>query len=436
MIKVMSLFSGVEGLGHRLNRNQFEIVGLSEIDKHASNKLRKEFPSIKNFGDVTKIQSNDLPDFDLLTFGFPCQSFSISGKRLGFEDTRGTLFFEAARIIDERKPKYIMFENVKGLTNHDGGRTLEVILEKLSSLGYLLDFEIVNAKYFGIPQNRERIFCFGIRGDLIHECRSETVQFYNKVKKEASRKSENQSDSTWNIIDKLSAYSTANYAIRDVRRRAILCQTDCGSENPERERISGEIGHTENAKIGKEISYCLDSNYRKGTNTVLKGRRQLVMDGCLVHYGHSNKDHDFMEISPCLKAEAHGHLPKVVAYSKSTRSDHVDHRIKIDIEANTLSTGDGCSNQSTANFIVEPLEINDIRIRKLTPLECERLMGWRDNYTLFAANDDGAEFRQSDSQRYRQCGNGIVSTVSKEIIESFFFQLGIFNKEAKLKEAK
>ena len=119
-------------------------------------------------GDITKIDENTIPDHDILVGGFPCQAFSIAGKRGGFDDTRGTLFFDAARIIKAKRPKAFFLENVKGLTNHRGGKTLETILNVLrNDLGYVVpEPEIVNAKNFGVPQNRERIFIVGFRPDL------------------------------------------------------------------------------------------------------------------------------------------------------------------------------------------------------------------------------------------------------------------------------
>src|SRR5690606_11612140 len=118
---------------------------------------------------ITQIDAKDIPDHDLLVGGFPCQAFSVAGKRKGFEDTRGTLFFEIARIAKEKHPKALLLENVKGLVNHDKGRTLDIMIETLNEIGYVVDFEILNSKYFGVPQNRERIFIVAIREDLIEQ---------------------------------------------------------------------------------------------------------------------------------------------------------------------------------------------------------------------------------------------------------------------------
>jgi DNA (cytosine-5)-methyltransferase 1 len=139
----------------------FKCVGYSEIDKYSIQTFRRHFPELKNYGDATKIIPEELPDFDMLCGGYPCQSFSIAGKRRGFADTRGTLFFDIYRIAKEKQPKIIFLENVKGLLNHDGGNTFKIIAQHLNNLGYLVDYRVLNSKYFGVPQNRERVFHIG-----------------------------------------------------------------------------------------------------------------------------------------------------------------------------------------------------------------------------------------------------------------------------------
>lgn len=140
-------------------------VGYSEIDKYAISVYEKHFKGVKNYGDITKIKAEDLPDFDCLVGGFPCQAFSIAGKRGGFNDTRGTLFFDLARILREKQPRLCVFENVKGLLSHDQGRTFRTIITTLDELGYNLQWQLLNSKNFGVPQNRERVIIVGhLRG--------------------------------------------------------------------------------------------------------------------------------------------------------------------------------------------------------------------------------------------------------------------------------
>ena len=140
-------------------------VGYSEIDKYAIQIYEKHFRGHKNYGDATTIIPETIPDFDLLVGGFPCQAFSIAGKRRGFEDTRGTLFFDIARIIKVKQPRLFVLENVKGLLNHNKGETFTTILQTIDELGYDVQWEVLNSKHFGVPQNRERVFIIGhLRG--------------------------------------------------------------------------------------------------------------------------------------------------------------------------------------------------------------------------------------------------------------------------------
>ena len=135
-------------------------VGYSEIDRYAISIYKKHF-NHKNYGNATELVSKDLPDFDFLVGGFPCQSFSIAGKRKGFHDTRGTLFFEIARVLRDKRPRYFLLENVKGLLSHNGGKTFQTILGVLAGLGYGVEWQVLNSKNFGVPQNRERVFFVG-----------------------------------------------------------------------------------------------------------------------------------------------------------------------------------------------------------------------------------------------------------------------------------
>ena len=148
-----------------IKKSPFTCIGYSEIDKYAIKVYERHFGGHKNYGDATKINPKELPDFDLLVGGFPCQAFSIAGKRKGFDDTRGTLFFDIARILAEKRPRHLVLENVKGLLSHDGGKTFQTILGVLSDLGYGVEWQILNSKDFGVPQNRERIIIVGHLGE-------------------------------------------------------------------------------------------------------------------------------------------------------------------------------------------------------------------------------------------------------------------------------
>ncbi|MBE5039715.1 DNA (cytosine-5-)-methyltransferase [Ructibacterium gallinarum] len=178
-IRFIDLFAGIGGIrkGFEIacNRKGYtsECVFTSEIKQHAVEVLKQNHPDEKIHGDITQIEAKNIPDFDFLLAGFPCQAFSSAGKRLGFADTRGTLFFEVERILKEKKPYGFVLENVEGLVNHDKenakdkiGKTLRTILGHLDMLGYKVSWRVLNAKFFGIPQERKRIYIVG----TLREC--------------------------------------------------------------------------------------------------------------------------------------------------------------------------------------------------------------------------------------------------------------------------
>ncbi len=176
-IKFFDMFAGIGGFRSGLEAiGGFECVGYCEIDKYAKQAYEAMYDTGGElyFDDARKIVPEQLPDFDLLVGGFPCQSFSIAGARKGFDDIRGTLFFEIARIAAVKKPKYLFLENVPGLLNHDEGRTFETILRTLDELGYDVCCQVLNSKNFGVPQSRNRVFIIGYnRG----KCAGEVLSF-------------------------------------------------------------------------------------------------------------------------------------------------------------------------------------------------------------------------------------------------------------------
>ena len=161
-MKFIDLFAGIGGFRYALESFGCKCVFSSEWDKYCQESYNLNFGEIP-YGDITKIDEKDIPSFDILCAGFPCQPFSISGKQKGFEDTRGTLFFDIVRIVSYHKPKIIFLENVKNLKAHNGGATFEVISNTLDSLNYNIYYKVLNAKDFGVPQNRERIIIVGFK---------------------------------------------------------------------------------------------------------------------------------------------------------------------------------------------------------------------------------------------------------------------------------
>lgn len=166
-LRFIDLFAGIGGIRCGLEQAAREAgltpqcVFTSEIKPYAVKVLQDNHPFETISGDITKVETKDIPDFDILCAGFPCQAFSAAGKRQGFADTRGTMFFEVERILRDKQPKGFILENVEGLVNHDGGRTLEVIKQRLDALEYKYDFKVLNSKEFGVPQERKRIYIVG-----------------------------------------------------------------------------------------------------------------------------------------------------------------------------------------------------------------------------------------------------------------------------------
>lgn len=181
-IKAIDLFAGVGGirLGFEKIFKNLEVVFSSEIDKFAQQTYYSNFEDLPK-GDITIINEKDIPKHDIILAGFPCQAFSIAGHRKGFEDTRGTLFFDVARIAAYHKPKIIFLENVKGFKNHNKGHTFKVVKETLEDLGYKVFAEVLNAKNFGVPQNRERIYIIGFLKDSFED---EIIFDFEKLKKQ------------------------------------------------------------------------------------------------------------------------------------------------------------------------------------------------------------------------------------------------------------
>lgn len=177
-IRFFDMFAGIGGFRAGLERaGGFTCIGHSEIDKHAHRAYQNMYnidPKEVYYEDARTIHAEEMPDFDLLCAGFPCQSFSVAGKRRGFHDARGTLFFDIARVLKAKQPAFFLLENVPGLLNHDEGRTFTAILGTLSELGYFVEWKVINSKFFGVPQSRKRVY---IVGYLNRKCAGKILPF-------------------------------------------------------------------------------------------------------------------------------------------------------------------------------------------------------------------------------------------------------------------
>lgn len=376
-----SLFSGVGGFEQALDKLGGTCVFASEIDKFASQAYTALYGGDHLHGDVTKIDAKDVPDHDLLVGGFPCQSFSLAGKRKGFDDTRGTLFFDIARIAAEKQPKALLLENVKGLVNHDKGRTLDTMIETLNDIGYTVDFDVLNSKYFGVPQNRERIFIVAIRDDLVEaEAWGEDV-------------------------------TTGQTVVPKGKRRIGEWARTFNFDWPEQGEVTTRLRDVLETEVDEKYYLSEDKTATLVAQLEEKDKEDAPS---VVHniYGgfKESKPRIFKDLSPTIRTSAGGgHLPSLL-------ETQVPKWIPKPDEVNkTLRTGGKGSLTAKHNYdhIAEEVgEKTRYRIRKLTPLECFRLQGFPDS-----AHQTLVDAGISDSQRYKMAGNAVTVNVIEAIGE-------------------
>ncbi len=271
-LKMIDLFSGIGGIRLAFEYNGVECVASSEIDKKAIETYKLNFNDIP-LGDISKVDPYSLPYYDILSAGFPCQPFSTAGKRLGFDDTRGTLFFEVARLLSINKPKAFFLENVEGIVNHDKGHTIEVIEKTLTDLNYDFQWKIMNACHYGIPQNRARWYCIGFRKDLnlsdrIHEVFPDKRGLLYTTKEVISN---SENDSSYRI----SKIATNNIKI-NLEKKKI--------KNSEYPLLANEIRPSRCNFRNDGISPCLTAKMGTGGNNVpviVEQNRKLSERECL-----------------------------------------------------------------------------------------------------------------------------------------------------------
>ena len=380
-MKFLDLFAGIGGFRLGMESSGHECVGFCEIDKYA----RASYKAIHNtegeieLHDITRVTDESIRRFgsvDVICGGFPCQVFSIAGHRRGFEDTRGTLFFEICRFASVLRPKYLFLENVRGLLNHDGGATFETIIRTLDELGYDVEWQVLNSKNFGVPQNRERVFIIGhLRGER-----------------------------TRNVFP-------------------ISGESEQSDYQPPKIEI---IGNTKNpngtSKGTKSVVYGSGGVAGTLTATDYKEPKQVAIKqfGILQpNFNQCGVVYETDGIAPTIRAYQGGGLEPKIRVKEATSKGYAEAEVGDSVNlshpnsktrrgrvgkqvANTLLTGE-------SQGVIEP----DFRIRKLTPRECWRLQGFPD--WAF----DKAQEVNSNSQLYKQAGNSVtvnvIAAIAKEL---------------------
>lgn len=352
-MKFLELCAGIGGFRQALENLGCECVGYSEIDKHAIKLYSAWYNDECNFGDITKIEAEKLPDFELLVGGFPCQAFSVAGKRGGFNDTRGTIFFDFARIMKAKKPKFAIFENVKGLLNHDGGKTYETMLRTLDELGYNAQWGVLNTRFHGLPQNRERV------------------------------------------------YIVAN--LRERSSTKILFERGDGGADKVERTENGIIGQFYNrkGKTHQDLGVISSEGYSPALLATTHKNPRIVKIGEIDGKRHQgSRVYSLDGVSATLQAQGGGvgaktGLYKVGVYIPESGKRHQGNEIhgKNSVCA-CLKTGGGSKMLLTGGY--------PPKVRRLTPKECFRLQGFKDEMVEL-----GYKLGISDTQLYKMAGNAV-----------------------------
>jgi len=377
-MKYLSLFSGIGGFEKGIQDvlPDAQCVGFSEIDRYAKSIYLNHFSGHKDYGNARDIISDEVPDFELLVAGFPCQAFSIAGNRKGFGDVRGTLFFEIARILRDKRPRYFLLENVAGLLSHDAGKTFQTILRVLSDLGYRVTWQVLNSGCFGVPQSRTRVFFVGCSG-AERGRKILPIEEGMRLSYPANSEKQPSKQGICSILD--SRYgSLRNAGETYIGTLRATYHKGYQSEGP-------LIGTLRNRKDGK--GFC-----------PVKGQLAPTLNA------RARQDGDMQPVSMIPEATKKGYAVakegdsvNLSFLSSKTRKGRVGHAI-----AQTLDTG------------MLQYTLQNAALRRLTPIECERLQGFPDNWTKYGK--DGELI--SDTQRYKCLGNAVTTVVVRAEIKA------------------
>jgi DNA (cytosine-5)-methyltransferase 1 len=359
-IKIGTLFSGIGAIETAFKRLKLkhEIVFAGDIDPHVKKSYLANYKLQEKdwHGDVTSFDAEKYKGkIDLLVGGSPCQAFSMVGKRLGLEDIRGTLFYDFARIVAQTEPNVFIFENVKGLVNHDGGRTWQVVQDVFHDLGYRIFPKILNSRDFGIPQNRERIFVVAFRDPNVN------FEFPEKIQLEHT------------MQDFLEDFTDSKYYLKE---KGIKFVTSSKNRNKRYTQINGNIALCQ--KANQQFNWHGDFVFEPTPDTLNFDEFIFDVNQVEEKYYLSDKVREYVLAGGTKNFRTSTKTDLQVA-RPLLQSMHKMHRAGVD------------------NYVTH----NKGRIRKLTPKECLRLMGFSDDFKIVV----------SDTQMYRQAGNSIVVDV-------------------------
>lgn len=383
-LTVGEMFAGVGGFRLPLEKTGgYRVVWANEWDKFACQVYRKHFGDKELVeGDICEVKANEIPEFDVLTAGFPCPSFSIAGRRKGISESRGALFVQIVRVASAKRPKFLLLENVRGLLSSDNGRAFAIILRALGSLGYILQWEVVNSKHFGVAQNRERVYIVGCLGK---ECFREVFPIPENIGcvgtsfGEASVEGTRVRSANPQVANTLSS----RYG-KDGSENLIQVNDDRGSQV---NRIYSPEG------LSPTVPTACGGSHIPKISTHVTDEQDGTLDQDEFH---------------ALRFVRTDEAKRVRSESMRNGKDNTPYgrgfRTLTECWENVTGAVTGALNRDT-------LVGNAGRIRMLTPRECERLQGFPDDWTLEGLTREGKSVLLSDTQRYKLLGNAVTTNV-------------------------
>ncbi len=427
-MNLLDLFSGIGGfhLGLEKVGHSIKWSGFCEIDKYASAVYRRRFPNAKELGDIKHVRGRDLPKIDIITFGSPCQDFSIAGKRKGMSGSRSSLIAEAIRLIDECRPSFFIWENVKGTFSSNNGADFWGILQAFTDLGsYRLEWQLLNTRWV-LPQNRERIFLVGHTGGgsgrEIFPI-GEDGELYKKRNTRTKSKTQyagaittGEGSRAVEIKVKSVAHRTRTYA----NQPAKIEERDDNVSNALNSAMKDSMVKITNygpKNLNETLQQLDTGNTQRESNFVkVEGLKQV---GNVDKRGHNyrwGRVYDPDGISTTINSEGGGMGAKTGLYKVETlerKQDSYDFNSRVYSDKGISKTlaGDGGNNDNKTG-----LYKTKSSIRRLTPKECERLQGFPDDWTSEGIID-GEIVKISDTQRYKQCGNAVTVDIVALVAE-------------------